>query len=227
METTGNKAWARHMSLKKIILLSFIIGTITVLFVKKDNLLIEHFVTPDDQSASLVFMSALERTIISAYLNKSHTMLEYGSGYSTLYFSQLVHSYYSVEHDRNWYKRLSNLIDRSPKLYSAIRRYVLVSVEPGYKGWPGGYTEGTRQQFELYVTAIRTLPLKKYDRVLIDGRARVACMEEVYSYLHKDSILFVHDFTYRPYQSNTTRERYKLLLQTFQGQTLAVFQPRL
>ena len=213
------------MSLKKIVFLSFFV-IITALFVTKRHLVIEQVVTTEDGLASLVFMSAIERTIISAYLNKSQTMLEYGSGYSTLYFSQLVHSYYSIEHNRDWYNRLRNLIDRSPKLYSAIRRYVLVPVEPGYKGWAGGFAEGTRQQFELYVTAIRTLPLKKYDRVLIDGRARVACMEEVYPYLHKDSILFVHDFTYRAYQSNITRERYALLLQTFQGQTLAVFQPR-
>jgi hypothetical protein len=68
-------------------LLSFFL-VISVLFATKRNLLIKHFLAFEDRLASLVFMSAIERTIISAYLNKSQTMLEYGSGYSTLYFPQ-------------------------------------------------------------------------------------------------------------------------------------------
>ena len=220
------KGWARCVMLGNVIPLLFFV-LIIVLFVMNRNLLIEHLLPESDSSASLVYMSPMERTIINAYLDTSQTMLEYGSGYSTLYFSRRVRSYYAIEHDRHHHRRIQNLLERSPRMYPSLRQYLLVPVDPGHRGWPGGLVEGTREQFEPYITAIKSLGVKKFDRVLIDGRARLACMIEVHPYLHKNSLLFVHDFTYRRYQSNVTHELYKLILQTFEGQTLAVFRPRM
>ena len=220
------RGWIRCVSVTNLLLLLFFIAII-VLFVMNRNFLIEHLLTDEDESASLVYMSPMERKIISAYLNTSHSMLEYGSGYSTLYFSRLVLSYYAIEHDRHQHRRIQNLLERSPRMYPSIRQYVLVPIDPGYRGWPGGVVEGTRHQFEPYITVIRTLGVKKFDRVLIDGRARLPCMIEVYAYLHKHSIVFVHDYTHRRYHSNITDDLYKLVLQTFEGQTLAVFRPRM
>ncbi|CAF4208411.1 unnamed protein product, partial [Adineta steineri] len=74
-----------------IIVLLFIINYNKLFYVKYEE--------ETNKYASLIFMSAEERNIIRLYLNKSHTMLEYGSGYSTLYFSQFVNAYYSIEHN--------------------------------------------------------------------------------------------------------------------------------
>ena len=177
--------------------------------------------------ASFVFMSDVEREIIRLHLNKSHTMLEYGSGYSTLYFSEFVASYYSVEHHREWYSKIRTIIDRSPDRFSTIKNYTLVAVDPGYNGWLGGFAEGNRDQFDRYIRSIHFFQVKKFDRVLIDGRARVECALEVHPFLHRDSIVFVHDYSNRPYYNNLTNGKYRLILQTFEGQSLAIFRPNL
>lgn len=176
---------------------------------------------------SKVWMSALERDLIRSYLNRSHTMLEYGSGYSTLYFAQFVASYYSIEHDRRWYTTLSKMIRRSSSLSSKIKQYKLVSVEPGYKGWPGGFEEGNREQFDAYIKAVHSFSISTFDRVLIDGRARSECALQVKTLLHHDSIVFIHDYTPRPFYWKIIEKHYEKILQTYQGQTLAIFRPRL
>jgi hypothetical protein len=179
-----------------------------------------------DKFASLVLMSTQERDIIRSYLTKSHTMLEYGSGYSTLHFAQFVRAYYSIEHDRGWYNLTKTLINRSPSVSSIIKQYVLIPVDPGYKGWLGGFAEGNRKQFHDYIRAVHSLNVSKFDIVLIDGRARVECALEIRPFIRKDSIVFVHDYTHRTYYKDISRQYYRLILQTYEGQTLAAFKPR-
>ncbi|CAF4273159.1 unnamed protein product, partial [Adineta steineri] len=187
------------------------------------------YVTYEEETnkyASLVFMSAEERNIIRLYLNKSHTMLEYGSGYSTLYFSQFVNAYYSIEHNEQWYKTIKNLIDHSPIVSSIIKKYILISINPGYKGWKGGFSEGNKIQFHDYIQAVHSLNVRKFDRVLIDGRARVDCAFEIYPYLDRNSIIFVHDYTKRSHYFNISKKYYKIILQTYEDRTLVVFKLR-
>lgn len=179
-----------------------------------------------DVYKSKLFMSALERDLIRLYLNESHTMLEYGSGYSTLYFSQFVGAYYSIEHDKRWYETIRDIIRRSSLLSSKIKQYKLSRVDPGYKGWSGGFQEGTREQFDAYIRTVHSFDVTHFDRVLIDGRARTECALEIKPYLHNDSIIFVHDYANRPVYWKVIEGNYKKILQTFQGQTLAIFKPR-
>jgi protein-L-isoaspartate O-methyltransferase len=40
-------------------------------------------------------------------LTKNMLLFEYGSGYSTLFFSKLVKKVVSVEYDKDWYERMS------------------------------------------------------------------------------------------------------------------------
>ena len=47
-------------------------------------------------------MSLQEISIVETHLDPNDTMLEWGSGYSTLWFSQFVREYYSIEHDEGW-----------------------------------------------------------------------------------------------------------------------------
>ena len=43
-----------------------------------------------------------------------------------------------------------------------------------------------------------TVLKKKFDLVLIDGRARPQCAEKVIPYLSDDAVVFIHDFWKRP-----------------------------
>ena len=57
------------------------------------------------------WMSRDEIGMIEGYLKPSFKMLEYGSGGSTLYFSRLVKEYYSVEHDVEWYEKITKTLN--------------------------------------------------------------------------------------------------------------------
>ena len=218
----GSYAKRNNISLMLLLIVSFV----TIGLANRYDVL--HFRPKSDgRFASQVFMSEVEREIIRLHLNKSHTMLEYGSGYSTLYFSAFVAAYYSVEHHRQWFSKIRSIIDRSPDGFSTIKNYTLVAVDPGYKGWPGGFSEGNREQFDRYIRIIHSFQVKKFDRVLIDGRARVDCAFEVHPFLHRDSIVFVHDYSNRLHYTNLTKEKYRTILQTFEGQSLAIFRPNL
>ena len=53
------------------------------------------------------WMSQSEIQTIEKYLKPEFTMLEWGSGGSTLYFPKFVRKYYSIEHDMSWYDNIS------------------------------------------------------------------------------------------------------------------------
>ena len=49
-----------------------------------------------------VWMSPQEASLIESHLTPEDTMLEFGAGYSTMWFSQFVKEYYSIEHNETW-----------------------------------------------------------------------------------------------------------------------------
>ena len=59
---------------------------------------------------------------IEKYLKPNHTVLEWGSGESTLYFPQFVKKWISVEHNREWFIKTSS--------QHAISKYVFTKQRP-------------------------------------------------------------------------------------------------
>ena len=55
-----------------------------------------------------IMMSGIQISAIYGYLNKTDTVLEYGSGGSTTHFSKYVKHYYSIEHNKEWYEKVKN-----------------------------------------------------------------------------------------------------------------------
>ena len=50
-----------------------------------------------------------------------------------------------------------------------------------------------------------------FDRVLVDGRARVACLEYILRFLHPESLVFVHDFMPRSYYWHAIGNYYRVV----------------
>lgn len=154
------------------------------------------------------WMHTSEIAAIKRHLHFWQTMLEYGAGGSTLTFPKYVRDYVAVEHDPAWHARVA------PGLLSNTR-LLLVPTIPG------------DDPYRDYVNIVHTLGMQ-FDRVLIDGRSRVACAQAVLPYLKAGSLVFFHDFWM------TGRERYQAALQWYEvveavregEQTLAVLQPR-
>jgi hypothetical protein len=107
-------------------------------------------------------------------------------------------------------------------------QYKLAAVDTGYKGWAGGFSEGTYEQFEDYIKTVDkfNLPGNRIDRVLIDGRARAPCAKYVLKYLHDRSYVFIHDFVGRvSYHANLDTYYIREAI-VFNGQSVVIARPK-
>jgi hypothetical protein len=144
-------------------------------------------------------MTKKEISCIEKYLKSSDIMLEWGAGGSTSYFSKKVKFYVSIEDSKIWYRRVLKTINRDSDLKKKV---VMMNIKSNKaRSFPS-----KRKEFKDYIEIVNKIN-HKWDKVLIDGRARVYCGKEVIPYLRNDSIIFLHDFQ---------KPRYKKILDYYE-----------
>lgn len=146
-----------------------------------------------------VWMTQPEQQLLFNNINENDNMLEYGSGGSTLKLINNVKHLTSIEHDKGWYDKISKEI---PAGKAIDYRYV-----PSDK--PRSFPHVKREEFESYINEVHVIG-GMYDKVLIDGRARVWCAEEVREHLKPDALVFIHDWIMRPFYHQVL-QWYKLI----------------
>ncbi|MBY9006561.1 MAG: hypothetical protein KGD63_07360 [Candidatus Lokiarchaeota archaeon] len=159
-----------------------------------------------------IFMSKEQIKTIKKYLKEEDIMLEWGSGGSTAYFSQLVKKYISIEHNKEW--------------YSIVKKYISKKVELHYiksNMTPSQLTK--RCEFVDYIEKVNKLNVNKFNKVLIDGRARTYCAIEILPYLDEKSIVFIHDFHVRP-RYKSILKYYDLIEEIKANKGLVVLKPK-
>ena len=136
--------------------------------------------------------------LLCSVLKPSQDVLEWGSGGSTLFYSKFVKSWNSIEHDLAWAKQVSQ-----KKIPNVV--YHSVPVEWDISKWC--CSDGTYEEFKEYVEYPKSLN-RKFDVVLVDGRARVACAYSVIrnNLLKPNGVVIIHDWE---------REYYKEVLKSF------------
>ncbi|MFX1569667.1 MAG: hypothetical protein ACFFCV_15005 [Promethearchaeota archaeon] len=111
-------------------------------------------------------------------LRSDMILFEYGSGLSTLYFSQKVNKIVSIEHDKEWYNKIHDeLKDKIPNLeYFLIEPEHLETVFQ--KKVKKIYQSHLHQDlhFTKYVQSIDKYPDEHFDLIFVDGRARLGCI---------------------------------------------------
>lgn len=112
-------------------------------------------------------------------------VFEYGSGASTLWLAKRAQSVISVEHNKAWYDQLQMPLKTAPNV--ALQLYP----DPS---------------FSAYAAAIQTTS-GLFDIIIIDGRARAACLAYSLDKLHPQGIIIF---------DNTNRPRYQTALCTSQ-----------
>lgn len=159
------------------------------------------------------WMSHLEINLIEKYLEIDKVMLEWGSGGSTVTFSQKVKEYYSIEHVKDWYEKVDKFLEEKD-YKSKVFNYLIEPDLP--RTIPTKYDE-----FKTYIEFVGTLN-KKFDIVLIDGRARVDCAKYVIPYLNENAVVFVHDYFPRSHYYEITNLYVRIDAVT-SGQSIAAF----
>ena len=147
-----------------------------------------------------------EYKFIEKYIDKNDIFLEWGSGDGTIYFSGLVNKIISIEHDIDYY----NLLKKNIEAYK-INNIELYHV-------PGKIVKDPKseryQAFEKYIN----FPIEnkfKFDKVLIDGRARKYCAIAISKYLNDDNIVFVHDFNHNDVEGYKDESYFDDILKNF------------
>ena len=162
------------------------------------------------------WMSPQEIQLIESFLKPNMTMLEWGSGGSTVTFSKKVAKYYSIEHVKDWYSK----VDEELVNLNLKSKVTNVLIEPDYpRTIPTKYEE-----FKTYIEYVDELGVM-FDAVLIDGRARAQCAERVLNYLNPGAVVFIHDFWQRP-QYHSVLKDYREVASVKYGQSLVTLKKK-
>ena len=150
------------------------------------------------------WMDEEEQEFFMSHVKKSHKVLEWGSGNSTLHLQDKVKKLVSVEHNPEWYDKLQ------PQLKKSVE-YILAT--PNIPDWENQFSvvgqdengqpqitknikadDGTFEDFCNYVAAPSLMTDHKFDIIFIDGRARVACAFASMFLIKPRGKIFIHDF---------------------------------
>ena len=135
-------------------------------------------------------------------------IFEYGSGGSTLFWLRLGAHCVSVEHDPVWYSLIQARIELSSQMdYRLVLPSPMSSnSKPTDPADPEQYSSFgiPDHSFEQYVTQIDSFPDQYFDMVVVDGRARPACIVHGASKV-KSGGLLVLDNADRDYYLEKTR----------------------
>jgi hypothetical protein len=114
---------------------------------------------------------------LAAYLRPNMTVFEYGAGGSTLYFARRVRSVVSVEHDEGFYDVVRGLVSKKGIGNCEVMHRAPTPCADSDGAFSSSQWKYRGLCFETYVKAIDGYPDHSFDLVLVDGRARVACVK--------------------------------------------------
>ena len=137
------------------------------------------------------------KQFLDSIINKNMTVFEYGSGGSTLYFSKRVSKVYSIENDEGWYNFLNKRIHNTK--INNIDDTLIKGIEVPKNANPLYTSDANGFYYEDYVKIIDSFPDNSFDIVVVDGRARTACVQHAVSKIKKGGYLLL---------DNSERERY-------------------
>ena len=120
---------------------------------------------------------------IRKLLQPQFLVFEYGSGGSTLFWSNYVKKVVSVEHEEEWYRRMEKEIVVQ-QVKNIDYHYIPAGIDPQFEqkkpSNPGDYISDDARfagyNFESYVKLIDQYPDEYFDLVMVDGRARPSCI---------------------------------------------------
>ncbi len=140
---------------------------------------------------------------------------EYGSGMSTIFFANLLQRIHSLEHNAQWYKRVSQIIEEKDiKNVSLIHIPADSSFEQPKLNSEDQLSLSAKNypipdsRFSQYSAEILKMPGSSLDLVIVDGRARVTCALNAVHKLKSGGILML---------DNSERNRYTKIHDTLKN----------
>ncbi|TWR30347.1 FkbM family methyltransferase [Mucilaginibacter pallidiroseus] len=123
----------------------------------------------DEQGNPIPWVTYSFIDFIKTRISKEHAIFEFGSGNSTLFYAKYAGIVVSVEHDKEWYEKISaTKPDNSEMIYTELVR-------------GGEYCQ---------------VPVKlqeKFDVIIVDGRDRVNCCIQAVNALSDNGVVVLDD----------------------------------
>ena len=129
---------------------------------------------------------------------------EYGSGASSIWLAKRVKQLYSIEHNKDWF----NIVKKHIKSFSNIN-YNFIPAEKKINSHEYLSMKEKGVSFFNYVNGINCLN-KKFDLIVIDGRARNACLKAAVKNLKKDGIIIFDNCNRKRYKNDLTKLKNKI-----------------
>lgn len=130
-------------------------------------------------------------------------VFEWGSGASTIWLAKRAGEVVSVEHDQDWAvqvrSRIQDLEHVKLNVVAPATSGRIPSAKFGFEG----------QFFDDYVAKIDDTE-GLFDLIVIDGRAREACLERAASRLSKGGIILLDDYNRQRYQDAAQSQGWKI-----------------
>jgi hypothetical protein len=131
------------------------------------------------------------------YLTRDMRVFEWGSGMSTLFFARRAFDVVSIEHDPGWFEKVGDALG----YWDITASRFLIEPQKGlitdYCSHQQGYET---VNFKVYVESITIFPDEYFDVILVDGRARCACLEQAQLKLKRGGLLVLDDAARMIYQ---------------------------
>ena len=164
------------------------------------------------RNANKPWMKYREIELISDILQtlKPERCLEWGAGYSTIFFPHRAGDnvqWLSVEHDEEW----ANSI-KSTNPHNAVRIQHVMADNPL---WSKSSQDGTYTDFRKYIEF--PAPFGPFDFVLVDGRARSACLHFAEGILSERSVVVLHDANRLDYKDGCLSYRYQTIFTDYRS----------
>ncbi|MCO5237725.1 MAG: class I SAM-dependent methyltransferase [Chitinophagaceae bacterium] len=123
----------------------------------------------DQQQNALPWMNYAIIDFLKERLDGTQSVFEYGSGYSTLFFSGRVKEVVSVEYNQEWLKKVTELVNG------------MTNVNIIYKTLEDNYVTCINEQ------------KKRFDIIIIDGRKRGECARNTLNCLSERGVIVLDD----------------------------------
>lgn len=116
-------------------------------------------------------------------INKDTKILEFGSGYSTIFFQNYTDNLISIEHNKKWYDKIKQSLNN--KVTYILKEIDYISKPCLDKKF---YDSNNINELLNFI-----VPENYFDIIFVDGIHRVNCVEGTYKYLKKGGILILDD----------------------------------
>jgi hypothetical protein len=131
------------------------------------------------------------------YLTRDMRVFEWGSGSSTRWFATRAFEVVSIEHNPEWFKTVEAALD----YWGLMAARLLIEPQKGLIADFCSHQQGYETvNFKMYAESITIFPDEHFDVILVDGRARCACLRLAQAKLKVGGLLVLDDAARMIYQ---------------------------